>query len=271
MGATMFRSVLTKTLHDYVRPMFGWGLGLFVTAAMMMSVYPSVTKSAPQLRDYVQNMPDAFKAMFGMQGMDYTSAAGYLNTELFSMILPACFAAFAMGAGSRAVAGEEDRKTLDLLLSTPITRTSLLLQKVVAMVLDTAALVVVLWLSLWVAGLFVSFDMGAARLLEASVNAGILGLTFGALALLVGSWWGGRGLSIGVASALLVGGFLLNSLAGLVSGLEPWRGLSPFYWYAANDPLRNGLDAVDVGVLIATSVVLVAVAAVGFNRRDLQA
>lgn len=265
------RSVLTKTLNDSRKPMAWWSLGLFLIALMMMSVYPTVKQSASELSSYVDNMPDAMKAMFGMEGMDYTSPAGYLNTELFSLVLPMCFAAFAIGAGSRAIAGEEDKRTLDLLLSTPTTRGKVLLHKVSAMFIDVAVLVVVLWLSLWLSGLAFSFDMAPSILLQGCINTGLLGLVFGGVALLWGSWRGGRGAAIGVTSALLVIAFLLNSLAEVVAAFEPLRGLSPFYWFSANDVLRNGLAPIDAGVLLATTLTLTWLSVLAFDRRDLHA
>ena len=42
--------------------------------------------------------------------------------------------------------------------------------------------------------------------------------------------------------ALAVGAYLVNSLAVLVDALEPFQKRSPFYHYAAGDPLHDGLD-----------------------------
>lgn len=267
----MNRSVLSKTLRDYRRPMLFWTLGIGLIAVVEISIYPSVRKSAPQLQQYVETMPDAMKAMFGLQSMDYTSPAGYLNTELFSMIVPMVFAAFAMGAGSRGVAGEEDRKTLDLLLSTPISRKSLVAQKFVAMLADIALLVIALSLGLLAGGLLVSFDMDAGRVVAAGFNAGLLALVMGSIASFLGSWRGGRGFSLGVTGALLIGFFLLQSMAQIVEWLRPYEKLSPFYWYSHADVLRNGLNLADVAVLAGTSLVLAALALFAFDRRDLHA
>ena len=97
----------------------------------------------------------------------------------------------------------------------------------------------------------------------------MLGLTFGALALALGCATGNRGLSIGVASALGVVAYFLNALVPLVEVLEPSRKLSPFYYYIGADPLTNGLNLGHVAVLIGLAVVLLAVAIITFNRRDL--
>jgi ABC-2 type transport system permease protein len=62
-------------------------------------------------------------------GPDYTSPAGYLRAELFALLGPILYLVFAIGAGGRAVAGEEEVRSLDLLLSTPLTRTQIVRDK----------------------------------------------------------------------------------------------------------------------------------------------
>jgi ABC-2 type transport system permease protein len=46
---------------------------------------------------------------------------------------------------------------------------------------------------------------------------------------------------------------------------------SPFYYYAGNDPLGNGIDLADLAVLGAATAALVAIATLGFRHRDLRA
>jgi ABC-2 type transport system permease protein len=46
------------------------------------------------------------------------------------------------------------------------------------------------------------------------------------------------------------------------------RDLSPFHYYQGGEPLRNGVQVADLGVLVATSVVLVALGGLVFDRRD---
>jgi hypothetical protein len=65
--------------------------------------------------------------------VDYSSGIGYLGIELFSLMLPGLLIAAAVGAGARAIAGEEEHATLDLLLANPISRTRVALEKAGAM------------------------------------------------------------------------------------------------------------------------------------------
>jgi ABC-2 type transport system permease protein len=65
--------------------------------------------------------------------------------------------------------------------------------------------------------------------------------------------------------------YLLNTLAQMNATIRPFRYLSLFHYSGGASPLGEGLNAAGVAVLLATSVALLAVAAVSFERRDVRA
>jgi beta-exotoxin I transport system permease protein len=267
----MLRSVFLKTVRDLRRGFVWWSVGLAGMAALQVSVYPSVRGNAA-LKKLVENYPDALKGFIGFGGeLDYVSAPGYLGMELFSLVVPLLLIVAAIGAGSAAVAGEEDRGTLDLLLSLPLSRTRLALEKLAALVAESVALGLVLWLALWLGARAVGMRIGIDKLGAATASAVALAVCFGAIALLVGCATGRRGWAIGASGAAAVAAYLVNSLAPLVHALEPAQKLTPFYHYAAGDPLRAGLAPVHVLVLVAIAVVAAVAAVLTFDRRDLAA
>jgi len=60
-------------------------------------------------------------------------------------------------------------------------------------------------------------------------------------------------------------------LTPLVGALEPLQNVSPFYHYAANDPLREGLAGGHAGELIVISVFMAVFIPCAFDRRELAA
>jgi ABC-2 type transport system permease protein len=94
-------------------------------------------------------------------------------------------------------------------------------------------------------------------------------VAYGAIALLVGCATGRRGLAIGLTAAAAVAAYLVNSLAPLVTSLESAQKLSPFYHYAAGNPLRTGLAPGHFLILVAIAAVAAAAAALVVRRRDL--
>jgi ABC-2 type transport system permease protein len=264
----MPRSVVTRTLRDSARGFAGWSAYIILMVAAIVSIYPSIGHN-PSLVKLVKSYPSTLRAFIGFGGVvDYSSAIGYMGIELFSLMLPLMLIAAAVIAGGRAIAGEEEQATLDLLLANPITRRRLLLGKTAAMVIFVALLVLVVFASLAVSTRIAGMAVTVPHLAAAAAAVGLLGLLYGAIALAVGAATGQRSLAYAVAGAAAVAAYLANALGSLVPALSAVRQASPFYQYAAVDPLRHGLTLRHSGPVAVGVVVLVAVAVWAFDRRD---
>lgn len=267
----MLRNVFLKTLRDLRRAFFWWSLGLVGLVALMVSVYPSV-RDNEALNKLVKDYPEALKGFVAFGGeIDYVSPAGYLGTEVFSLMVPLLLLIAAIGAGARAIAGEEERGTLDLLLANPLSRKRVAFEKLAAVVAEIGALGLVLFAALEIGARAVALDVSTWHLAAATASAVLLALSYGAIAFLLGAGTGQRGRATGITAALAVSAYVLNGLAPLVGAIEPLQKVSPFYHYAASDPLREGLAAGHAGVLIGVAVVAGALAPLAFDRRDLAA
>ncbi len=267
----MARDVLLKGLRDLRRSFAWWSAGLVGLVALMAAVYPTV-RDNEELNELVQNYPEALKAFIAFGGsVDYVSGAGYLGSELFSFMVPLLFLVAAVGNGAGAIAGEEERGTLDLLLAHPVSRRQVAAGKIGTLVAELAGLAAVLWLALWAGGRATGMDVSAAKLAAATVTAGLLALAYGAIAFGIGAATGRRVLAIGLATAAAVAAYLVNSLAALVDALGSAQKASPFYHYAAGDPLRQGLALGHCTVLVSIAVAATLVGIAIFERRDVGA
>lgn len=246
--------------------MVWWGLGMAGTVAFTVSVWPTV-RDNPELNEVAQNYPDVLQALVGGT-LDFSTPEGYLAVELFSFMAPLILLIFAIGIGANAIAGEEERKTIDLLLANPISRTRLAGEKIVALALLVLLLAVVLWLALIAFGTAVDMGIDADRLGAASASAMLLALHFGAFAMLIGCLTGRRGLSMGLAAGAVALAYLVSTLASLVDWLEQYQKFSPYWHYIENDPLRNGLSGDNVAVLAGATIGMALLALLAFNRRD---
>jgi ABC-2 type transport system permease protein len=263
----VLRNVFIKSVRDERRSLLWWLLGIAALVLLSVLTYPSV-RDAPDLTELVDQLPEGVKALLGGQ-LDLASPEGYLNARLFNLFLPLVFLIYAVTLASSAIAGEEEQGTLDLLLAYPVSRRSVVLQKFLAIAAAVVGLGGALWLVIWAGALLVDMGISAARLAAATISLLLLTLLFATLALALGCLTGRRSLSLGVSTAVALGAYLLNSLAPLVGWLEPYRLLSPFYYFIEADPLRNGLNVGHAAVLLAGSLILLAVAVPAFQRRDI--
>jgi ABC-2 type transport system permease protein len=260
-------SIFRKTVRDQLRPLLWWALGVIVLILVTMFSYPAV-RDQNDLNDLWQDLPEELRALVGGAETDLVSPAGFLNSQYFALLAPILFLIYAIAMGSGAIAGEEEHGTLDLLLAQPVSRRRVLLEKFAGMAVSLTALGVVAWLALWGGALAVDMDIGAGLLAAANVSVTLLGLLFGTLALAVGSISGRRTLSLAVAAGVAFASYLLNSLAPVVDAPESVRWFSPFYYFIGGDPLRNGLNAGHVAVLLGLTAILLVAGIVVFDRRD---
>jgi beta-exotoxin I transport system permease protein len=267
--ATMLRSVFAKTLRDQRKALAWWALGFAGAIVMYSSFWPSVRDNAAQFNEYLRNLPDFVRNLLGE--VDYTTPEGYLQSELFSFLAPILLIVYTIGAGARAVAGEEEAGSLDLLLSVPIRRRRVLADKFTAMAAASLFLTAVMWLTVLAVGPLFDLRVGVGGFTAMSINTFLLGLVFGSLALAIGTATGRKALAIGVPGGLAVVTFIVNTLAPSVDWLEPFRLLSPFYYYSEGAPILNGIDPAHALVLTGISVICLGYALWAFDRRDLAA
>lgn len=267
MSEAFLTRIWLKHLRDQRRALVGWSLGIAGLCLMMAVFYPTIEAQGEQFQDLLESYPPAMRVFFGDLS-DFTTPAGYLRAELFSMMLPLLFIIYAVGRGSDTIAGEEERGALDVLLSHPVSRSRIVLEKSAAIGVGLALLGFVTWTTLVVGGFAFGMNVSPLHLAAATVMVVFLGALFGAFALALGCLRGRKGLAVAIASGVAVFAYLLNSLAGLIDWLSAADRLSPFYYYMRGDPLTGGLDVVGFLALVALTAALVAMAVWAFERRD---
>jgi ABC-2 type transport system permease protein len=260
--------VLGRTLRDERRPMIGWAIGIAALGLVTTGSWPAMAGSTDELGAVLENLPPAMSAFFG-DGFTSFSAAAVIGSRLFGTIGLALFIGFAISRGADAIAGEEADGTLELLVTQPLSRAAIAVDKVIAAWLALAGLVVlqqVLLLGMLPA---VGLSFAPSRVMGASLGLYLLALLFGMLAFAVGAATGNRRAAVAVSASLAAGAFLLAGLGSLVPAFETAAAYSPFARFDGTVVLEQGLDVVAAAWHAGMAVLLTALGIVAFDRRDL--
>ncbi len=260
--------MIAKSLHDYRRALIGWAIGLSVFMAAYLGIYGNI-KQNPDIygQQALAKFPGALKdLMGGLQ--DFTSGAGYLQTVVYQLFVPFLFIACAMLIANRAIAQPEEAGTLELIVTLPIDRKRLVLDRFAALargLLAVAAVtLVVTWFVAEAVGMGVPFD----RILAAHTGVLLLGLFFGTLTLAVGAATGRRAVAMAVVGVWALLGYVVVTIGRSVEAIAWLKWISPFHYYAEGRPLYQGLPVGDYLVLAGATAVLVLTAVLAFDRRD---
>lgn len=260
-------TVYAKALWDQRKALPAWGSALALAILLESALWPSM-RDMPNLDAYLNDFPAALKELFSIDQI--TTGQGFLNAELFSLMMPMLFLIFGITRGARMLAGEEEAGTLDLMLVTPLSTTRLLLHEALALATGVGVLGAVVWVSTVIGsatfGLHVSVGAAAAGALAAT----LLGIEFGTAALVVGALTGRKGLALGVPSALALAAYVLYVGGLFVDGLSTWRTWSPFEQALHAGPLAPTLPA-SFAWLALVPMLLVAATLPTWGRRDIGA
>jgi ABC-2 type transport system permease protein len=187
-------------------------------------------------------------------------------------LLLAAACVIACGTAVRAIAGEIEGGTLDLVLSRPVERTRYLAAYLVFTLSSLAAIAGLYGLGAYAAWLIVQPDPGSLSgpsLARASLYLALLFWAIAGYSLLCSAWARERGRALGLATGLTIGLYAWNFLASLVGTLAPFARISPWYWFNPSPVLAGGgFPYGDASVLAAVAAVCCGAAAVRFLRRD---
>ncbi len=261
-------AILALGLRERTR-LIGWlSLSIVLLVAYVLAAWPWV-RDDDSMAEALEDLPEFLQALMDLDTELYMTAAGYLDGQLLGMLLPVVLIVVAIGMGASQVAGREEAGTMEVLLGAPVSRASMALQCMGALVVLLAILTGVAAVSLVVGNLVLDMGIGIGPLLAASMMAGLLGLYYGMLALAIGALTGRSGMARGLAAVVAVASYLGTTLSRLVEQLEWIRSISAYHRYLDARTIFDGLQAAAVAQLLVPIVVLAAVALWGLGRRDL--
>ena len=108
------------TVRRFAVPLAGLVI-LLLTWGGLAAIYPSIQTTVQQV---AAKYPAGLKEAFDVQTLN--TVEGYVQAEMFSLIVPLAMGYFAIRAVSGATVGAEERGYLDTILALPVSRTVLI-------------------------------------------------------------------------------------------------------------------------------------------------
>ncbi len=261
----MFRSIYLKSLRDYRVPILGWGLGLGALMATVLVAIPTVF-SSPAAKAAVVALGPTYAWIADPIRID--TAGGYATWKYGITILVVVI--WPLLAGTGMLRGEEDRGSLDVLLSLPRGRVRTALEKVAALWTALLAFAVVVGLLTYAGGAKLNGEITLGATLAYGINLALICAVFGSIALLVSQFTQERRTASGVTAAILLVAIVVDMVHRVVPNTVWLSRLSPVYYYNLSKPLvpGYGVNVAAMLFLLALSLVLAGAAIWLFARRD---
>lgn len=260
----MSKSIYSLAIKSRRVSTFAYTIGLFIFGLMYAALFNDF---ASKINQFTDAYPSSFNAVFGDLASAST-AAGWLNLEMFSLFLPIFVIIFGISFGASAIGKEEDSGTLELLLASPIKRSRILVEKVLAIFSVIFIVVAGTWVSIWLGTLLFNFDISLIDVLLGCISAGLLGLTYGMFSLAVQGVSGRRALALGLGSSAFALTYFAYVIAQLSDKLQFLKHISPYYYFDSAAVLTGNGKLINFVVLVGLSASFYIVAYIGFTNRD---
>ncbi|MFL5757132.1 MAG: hypothetical protein ACJ77N_12645, partial [Chloroflexota bacterium] len=267
-------SVFGKTIRDSRRAtiLVGGLLALTLVGVGKTIVAEfATTESRHELAAIIGSVPPILQGLAG-RVVNVETLGGYMQYK-YGTFFPLVMSLWSIIALSGTLSSEARRGSLDLVASTPISRRRIALEKLSGHLVSLTVAMVLVFVALVAAGAAVTLpgdEIPASAAAGYAIWLGLLALAAGGLAFAVAQFFG-RGAGVGIAGAVMFGGFLLNGYRFAIPAIAPLANLTWFGWTTNHIPLAGIYDWASVAFVGGVAVVFLAIGVEAFVRRDLGA
>lgn len=268
----MAGTIFNETLRRSWRQIIYWGTGIALLGLYAALVIPDVD-SLKQYAAMAQNMPPALLQMFGMEdAAALATPEGFISFAFFGYTL-LILAVYAVIAGLGVTANEEDSGIMDVVLSLPVPRTRIVIEKLAAYMLVMVGIIAFSFIGILIgsqtSAIMQEIDMG--RMIEGTLNMIPSSLLMIAFTAFVSVMVRRKATATAIAATFIVGSYFVDFIgkAASESALSVLRAVSFFGYYDTNEVIMRGLNLGSIALLLAVTALLAAGSVWGFQRRDI--
>ncbi len=262
--------IFQDTLKHNWRGALYWGIGIGLLGFYLFVVIPDI-EALKQYAGLIEALPPAMMQFFGVgSAAAIATPEGFLSFGFFGYAL-LIMAVYTVMAGLEVTANEEEEGIMDVMLSLPVPRWRLVIEKLGCHLLLTTVVV-----ALGLVGLLIGMSLSA-------LEVDVLKLVWGSLNMLPSLWLmtiitafisaiiRRRSTTTAIAAAFVIASYFINFIGQMAPKTlaETVSYLSFFRYYDAEGVMMDGLNLGNMGLLLGAGVLLVLGALWAFERRDI--
>lgn len=260
---TSIRVLALNNLRGRYRSLIIWGVALGALGALYVALFPVMSSF---LNDYLKNASPSMRGAFGGLTGSMTIQK-WLELEFLNRLVPVALPIMVIVIGARTIAGNEERQTLDLLMSNPLRRSSVVGAALATMGVSLAVVLAIAWILTYIAVPFAGVDLGPGSLAAALAALWPFCMLWGALGLLISSAARRSTFALSLPLVLIVATYVIDALYQTSDSLKNLKYFSLLYYLG--HPVEGHFPWTAVLCFVAAVCVLAALAVVAFDRRDI--
>lgn len=260
-----FSHLFFSSLQVQARAIAVWTVSVLVLAATVIVLWPMLD-TADALTSLADSLPPEVAEPLGLT--NFGTAAGYLNGELFAILLPFIAGIMGLTRVSNQLADAENADRVEILYTLPVPRWKVTLARWAACVTGLGIMCAATWATVRIGVTLAEMDVAQHCVAAACVGLFLLGLVHAGLAYLVYGATASKGLVTGVPLVVLVVGYIVYAVLPMVDELSGAQRFSPWYWALGESPLTGAFNAGGYVAVLAVTAAALATGSALLARRD---
>ena len=266
----MIGSVFLETYKQTWKQMVYWGVGLAALALMVVLMVPVFDMQ--QMKSLLESFPPFILALVGV-GNEleiFATNEGFVAIGFFGKSA-LIFAVYPVVMGMRITANEEDSGIMDVLLSLPVARWRVIIEKFLAYGVSIVGVVLLIYLGMALGVVISGVELDVARLAEVTFYLIPLMVFVMSATMFIAVVVRRRQVALGLITAYVIVSFMLQTLGTAAEGTvaEPIGVVSFFTYYNAGDILQQGFIWPHIAGYILLSALLLVASLYRYERRDI--
>ncbi|OKY77265.1 MAG: ABC-type transport system permease involved in multi-copper enzyme maturation [Candidatus Methanohalarchaeum thermophilum] len=265
--------MLPITSFDFKRKIkskIGVSIALTALALLIIGVFPSIQESGVDFGQYIENLPPAFAKAFGASIANYNTIEGFLSIEFYSFFWLAVLGAYFAYKGGSLISGEIENQRIDLILSNPVSRTRIAIEKFLSLLPDILIINIIVASSIYLGTIAINEKIALNAILKVHAASIPFWLACGALGLLISTIINQEKRSQLYAAGIIFAMYLIETIT-IETKYEILSKLSFTHYYKPVNLLSLGeIEPNNVIILTTLTLILVALSTIIFEKKDIK-
>jgi len=263
-------NVFWRTVKDRKISLAVYSLAGLIFMWMYVALFPSMKEQAEVFEKMFESLPEAFFKAFGIESLGFSTIGQFLAMEHFSIIWPLMAVIMLVSIAGSSLAGEVEKGTVELLLSSPVSRLKIFSAKYLVGLFSLLVFAVISIFAIAPLSAIHGIQYNLADFVLVAVISFLFGWAVFGLGILFSVIFSEKSRVYMFTGAIVLVMYVLNVIALLSENLDWLKYASLFHYYDYNAALIDGtLDIINVGIFGGVIVICSAFAAWWFRRRDI--
>ena len=252
------------------KSLFIWSFSISILQFLQISVYPSFAENLESTKEFLQALPEGLLKAFAMDQLDIVNILEYFGFKAY-LLLTLFGGIFAILLAANILVKEESDKTIEFLLTKPVTRINIVTQKLLLILLN-----IFLFNLIIAAVSYVSFEVYKTEDYSLRIffllfaGAFLLHLTFAGIGLASSAFLRKTKTVYPLAIEIVLITYFLNIIANMTEKLDFLKYFSPFKYVDAPDIVINGrIDTVYLFIMFVLIAVSIGFTYFYYQKKDI--